>query len=92
MTLFAKSAGFITVSLGSSAARCCPATPIAGHGVRASLLSTIRLPSGARQVTYAGHPLYLYREATERGETGYIGVSHFGGTWDALNASGGTVR
>ena len=66
--------------------------PTAGPGVKASLLSTIRLPSGARQVTYAGHPLYLYREATERAETGYVGVSHFGGRWDALNASGGTVK
>src|SRR5690242_3623008 len=30
--------------------------PIAGPGVNASLLSTIRLPSGKKQVTYAGHP------------------------------------
>ena len=66
--------------------------PTAGPCVRAALLSTIRLPGGARQVTYAGHPLYLYREATERAETGYVGVFHFGGSWDALNAAGATVR
>ena len=66
--------------------------PTAGAGVRSSLLSTIRLPGGARQVTYAGHPLYTYAEATERAETSYVGVSHFGGSWDALNASGSTIR
>ncbi len=32
-------------------------SPTAGAGVKASLLSTIKLPGGARQVTYAGHPL-----------------------------------
>jgi predicted lipoprotein with Yx(FWY)xxD motif len=68
------------------------ANPTAGSGVRASLLSTINLPGGARQVTYAGHPLYRYAEATERGETAYVGVSHFGGKWEAVNAAGGAVK
>jgi predicted lipoprotein with Yx(FWY)xxD motif len=66
--------------------------PTAGSGIRASLLSTIKLPGGARQVTYAGHPLYRYAEATERGETAYVGVSHFGGKWEAVNAAGGAVK
>ena len=66
--------------------------PTAGSGVKASLLSTIKLPGGARQVTYAGHPLYRYSEATERAETAYVGVSHFGGKWLAVNAAGGAVR
>jgi predicted lipoprotein with Yx(FWY)xxD motif len=66
--------------------------PIAGPGVRASLLSTIRLPGGARQVTYAGHPLYGYASASERGETFYVGALQFGGTWFAVNAAGGTVK
>ncbi len=66
-------------------------SPTAGPGVKASLLSTIKLPGGARQVTYAGHPLYLYSEAGERGETSYVGVSHFGGRWLAVNAGGRAV-
>src|SRR5580692_4775300 len=37
--------------------------PSAGAGVRASLLSTIALPEGGSQVTYAGHPLYIYADA-----------------------------
>jgi predicted lipoprotein with Yx(FWY)xxD motif len=66
--------------------------PTAGPGVRASLISTIALPGGKRQVTYAGHPLYVYQPASERGETGYIGVRQFGGTWYGVGASGGNVR
>lgn len=66
--------------------------PIAGPGVNSSLLSTIRLPNGKKQVTYAGHPLYGYAPATERGETAYIGEMQFGGTWDAVNAAGRAVK
>lgn len=66
--------------------------PTAGPGVKASLLSTISLPGGAKQVTYAGHPLYTYAAASERGETAYVGASAFGGTWDAVSPSGGLVK
>lgn len=66
--------------------------PIAGPGVRASLLSTTRLPHGKTQVTYAGHPLYLYSGDSGPGETSYVGESAFGGRWYALNSAGGTVR
>lgn len=61
--------------------------PTAGSGVKASLLST----SGG-QVTYAGHPLYLYSGDRGPGKTSYVGVKQFGGTWYALNASGGAVK
>ncbi len=66
--------------------------PTAGPGVRASLLSSIAIGGGARQVTYAGHPLYLYAPSGERAETAYIGAMSFGGTWLAVNAAGGLVR
>jgi predicted lipoprotein with Yx(FWY)xxD motif len=65
--------------------------PSAGSGVKASLLSSIRISGGARQVTYAGHPLYTY-VADSRGSTDYVGVSAFGGYWYALSASGHTVK
>lgn len=61
--------------------------PTAGSGVRASLLST----SGG-QVTYAGHPLYLYSGDSGPGKTSYVGVKQFGGAWYALSASGGAVK
>lgn len=66
--------------------------PQAGPGVKASLLSTITIRGGAHQVTYAGHPLYRYSAASERGETSYVGERAFGGTWMAVSASGGAVR
>jgi predicted lipoprotein with Yx(FWY)xxD motif len=66
--------------------------PTAGPGVSSSLLSTIKLSNGQRQVTYAGHPLYRYALASERGETAYMGVKQFGGTWFAVSASGANVK
>jgi predicted lipoprotein with Yx(FWY)xxD motif len=66
--------------------------PIAGTGVKASLLGTISLPHGRRQVTYGGHPLYLYSGDTSRAETDYVGTPQFGGTWYAANAAGHMVK
>lgn len=66
--------------------------PTAGTGVKASLLSTITLPDGTSQVTYAGHPLYTYSGDSGPGETGYVGVRAFGGYWYALRRSGRAVR
>jgi len=66
--------------------------PVAGSGVRASLLSSVKLSGGSSQVTYAGHPLYLYSGDSRADETGYVGVSSFGGTWEAINASGHAVK
>jgi predicted lipoprotein with Yx(FWY)xxD motif len=65
--------------------------PTAGPGLKASLLSTIRIAGGAKQVTYAGHPLYTFTDDT-RGATDYVGVDAFGGDWDALSASGHNVK
>jgi predicted lipoprotein with Yx(FWY)xxD motif len=62
--------------------------PTAGSGVKASLLST----TSGDQVTYAGHPLYTYSGDSGPGETSYVGVKAFGGTWYAISASGGTVK
>lgn len=65
--------------------------PTAGPGVKASLLSTIRLAGGVKQVTYAGHPLYIYSADGGPGQTDYVGRMQFGGTWRALNAAGRAV-
>ncbi len=61
--------------------------PTGGFGVKRSLLSTIELAGGAKQVTYAGHALYTF-VGDRPHSTGYVGVSAFGGDWDALNAAG----
>ena len=65
-------------------------TPTGGAGVHKSLLSTILLSSGVRQVTYAGHPLYIYAAAPTA--TDYIGASQFGGRWYAIGAKGQAVK
>lgn len=65
--------------------------PVAGTGVDASLLGTITLPSGMQQVTYAGHPLYGYILNIFPHMTGYVGISAFGGTWEALDATGSLI-
>jgi hypothetical protein len=41
------------------------------------------------QATYAGHPIYTFAEDAEPGETNGNGLTAFGGSWSALNESGG---
>ncbi|MGA2927249.1 MAG: hypothetical protein ABSG43_14885 [Solirubrobacteraceae bacterium] len=66
--------------------------PLAGPGVNRRLLGTITLAGGARQVTYAGHPLYTYVGDSGPGQTSYVGFSNFGGRWYALTASGRAIK
>lgn len=66
--------------------------PQAGHGAKRSLLGTITLAGGTRQVTYAGHPLYTYIGNSGPGDTSYVGVSQFGGRWLALTAAGHLIK
>ena len=62
--------------------------PTAGSGIKTSLLST----ASGHQVIYAGHPLYTYSGDNGPGKTSYVGAKQFGGTWYAINASGGAVK
>ena len=66
--------------------------PLAGSGVKTSLLGMINVGSGKRQVTYAGHPLYTYSGDTGPRSTAYVGFRQFGGSWYALRAAGSAVR
>jgi predicted lipoprotein with Yx(FWY)xxD motif len=66
--------------------------PTLGPGVKRSLVGTIKLSNGARQVTYAGHPLYTYIADAGPGDTSYIGQSQFGGRWYALSPAGRVVK
>jgi predicted lipoprotein with Yx(FWY)xxD motif len=68
------------------------AKPIAGRGVKSSLLGTIKLPNGKLQVTYNGKPLYTYVADTSPRQTDYVGVRQFGGAWDAMDANGKVVK
>ena len=65
---------------------------IAGPGVKSALIGTITLKSGAKQVTYAGHPLYTYVGDGSPGQTYYVNFFQSGGYWPAVNAAGHEVK
>ncbi|HEX4188033.1 MAG TPA: hypothetical protein VHY83_09065 [Solirubrobacteraceae bacterium] len=65
--------------------------PTVGSGVNASLVGTSTRPEGKTQVTYNGHPLYLFAQDQKAGETNGQGVSAFGAAWFALNSAGNQV-
>jgi len=68
------------------------AKPHARAGAKSSLLGTISLPNGSKQVTYAGHPLYVYSGDSQSHETDYVRAQQFGGTWYAVSSTGGSVK
>jgi predicted lipoprotein with Yx(FWY)xxD motif len=63
-------------------------TPTAGGGLTASKLGTITRSGGNRQLTYNGHPLYLFVKDTKAGQTNGQGATAFGAAWFALTPSG----
>lgn len=63
--------------------------PVAGTGVNASLLGTIKAKSGMRQVTYAGFPLYFFAGDSKAGQTSGQG---FDKTWYVVNTKGALVK
>jgi predicted lipoprotein with Yx(FWY)xxD motif len=65
--------------------------PTLGTGVNASLIGTAARPEGTTQLTYNGHPLYLFVKDQKAGETNGQGVSAFGASWFALSSAGNQV-
>ena len=51
--------------------------PVAGMGVKQSLLGTTRRSNGKLQVTYNRHPLYRFTSDTKAGQTTGEGVNGF---------------
>jgi predicted lipoprotein with Yx(FWY)xxD motif len=66
--------------------------PEAEGGAKASRVSTVRRSGGARQVLYAGHPLYRFALDSAAGDTGGQGLKAFGGRWYVVSASGRAIR
>jgi predicted lipoprotein with Yx(FWY)xxD motif len=65
--------------------------PAAGAGLPASKLGTITRSDGTRQITYNGHPLYLFVKDQKPGDVNGQGVVAFGAGWFALSPSGDQV-
>ena len=58
---------------------------------RSNLLGTTKRSGGATQVTYAGHPLYLYAGDTAAGDTNGQGSNGFGALWYVVSPSGKAI-
>ncbi len=65
--------------------------PVAGKGVKGSLLGTITLPNGRQQVTYGGWPIYTYLGDGKPGAISGVGIFQAGGRWYGVTAAGHRV-
>jgi predicted lipoprotein with Yx(FWY)xxD motif len=66
--------------------------PTAGTGVNASLLGTSPRSDGEPQVTYNGHPVYLFVKDEKPGDTNGEEVTAFGAEWDAVTPAGNAAE
>ncbi len=66
--------------------------PLAGPGVKRSLIGTITVKKGVKQLTYAGFPLYTYIGDTRPAQTTFVNLLQFQGRWPALNAAGKEIK
>jgi predicted lipoprotein with Yx(FWY)xxD motif len=65
--------------------------PTVGVGATASIVATSARSDGKPQVTYNGHPLYLFSGDQKPGDTNGEGVNAFGGLWYALSSAGDQI-
>jgi predicted lipoprotein with Yx(FWY)xxD motif len=62
--------------------------PAVRSGARAALVGTTKRSDGAREVTYNGHPLYLFVNDHKPGDVTGQGVTAFGAAWFAVSPAG----
>ena len=65
--------------------------PTVGGGAIAPIVATSARSDGKPQVTYNGHPLYLFSGDQKPGDTHGEGVNAFGGLWYALSSAGDQI-
>ena len=93
--LFEKDKG-TTSMCDSSCARFWPpvttsGAPKAGSGVIAAKLGTTKRADGTTEVTYNGHPLYLYAGDKSAGDVTGQGLNAFGALWYVLSPTGQAI-
>lgn len=93
---FAKDKGGKSTCYGACAALWPPliakGRPVAGTGVRASLLGTTKRSDGKLEVTYNGHPLYYFVTDRKPGQTTGQGVNQFGAPWWVISPAGKEIH
>ena len=65
--------------------------PVAGKGVTASSLGTIKRSDGTMQVTYKNHPLYYFIQDKSAGSTTGQGSDAFGAPWWLVSPAGAAI-
>jgi predicted lipoprotein with Yx(FWY)xxD motif len=63
-------------------------SPAPGQGLNSADLGTTVRSNGAAQVTFDGHPLYLFAGDKQPGDTMGQGLDAFGARWYAVGAAG----
>jgi predicted lipoprotein with Yx(FWY)xxD motif len=66
--------------------------PLAGRGVKSSLLGTTIRSDGGRQVTYNGWPLYRWSNDASPGQATGQGLNNLGGLWYVVSPRGEPIR
>jgi predicted lipoprotein with Yx(FWY)xxD motif len=94
--LFQKDTGTTSTCTGACATAWPPlratGQPAVGSGANAALLGTTPRSDGGPQITYNGHPVYLFIKDQKPGDTNGEGVNAFGASWFALSATGNQVN
>jgi predicted lipoprotein with Yx(FWY)xxD motif len=93
---FVKDKGTTSVCYGACAALWPPlltqGKPVAGPGVKASLLATTKRKDGKLEVTYGGHPLYYYVADRKAGQFSGQGLDQFGAPWWVISPAGKEIH
>jgi predicted lipoprotein with Yx(FWY)xxD motif len=88
--LFEADKGGTSTCTGACAAAWPPVTGSAKAvgGAAAADIGTITRSDGTKQVTYKGHPLYLFEKDKDDGDAYGQGVKAFGASWYVLKPNG----
>jgi predicted lipoprotein with Yx(FWY)xxD motif len=93
--LFQKDTGTTSTCTDACAAAWPPlratGQPVVGKGANSSLIGTTPRADGAAQITYNGHPVYLFIKDQKPRDTNGEGVHGFGASWFALSPAGNQV-
>jgi predicted lipoprotein with Yx(FWY)xxD motif len=93
--LFAKDTGTQSECTGACASAWPPlratGNPTVGGGADASLVASSMRSDGSPQVTYAGHPLYLFSGDQNPGDTNGEGLVAYGASWYAVSPAGDQI-